>query len=137
MLFDQHPGGEGLGRIAGEHRDTGLGDDRTFVHGRGDEVDSAAMLGDAGFDTTVGDAFVAEVDRQVREDKPIWENKAYLPRPALADTDGPVTKFRKWASQFYAEGVVDSQDFYPPSDSYPAEDLGLSASQKYGSAPIA
>ena len=94
-------------------------------------------LGDAGFDTTVGDAFVAEVDRQVREDKPIWENKAYLPRPALADTDGPVTKFRKWASQFYAEGVVDSQDFYPPSDSYPAEDLGLSASQKYGSAPIA
>ena len=41
------------------------------------------------------------------------------------------------SSQFYAEGVVDSQDFYPPSDSYPAEDLGLSASQKYGSAPIA
>ena len=26
-------------------------------------------------------------------------------RPALADTDGPFTKFRKWASQFYAEGV--------------------------------
>jgi len=94
-------------------------------------------LGDAGFDTTVGDAFVAEVDRQVREDKPIWENKAYLPRPALADTDGPVTKFRKWASQFYAEGVVDSQVFFPPSDSCPAEGLGLFASQKYGSAPIA
>ncbi|MFN8052382.1 MAG: Rieske 2Fe-2S domain-containing protein [Acidimicrobiales bacterium] len=94
-------------------------------------------LGDDGFDSTVGDAFVSEVDRQVREDKPIWENKAYLPRPALADTDGPFTKFRKWASQFYAEGVVETQDLYPPQDSYPAEELGLSASQKYGSAPIA
>ena len=94
-------------------------------------------LGDEGFDTTVGEAFVSEVDRQVREDKPIWENKAYLPKPALADTDGPFTKFRRWASQFYAEGVIETQDYYPPQDSYPAEDLGLSASQKYGSAPIA
>jgi 3-ketosteroid 9alpha-hydroxylase-like protein len=23
--------------------------------------------------------------------------------PALADTDGPILKFRKWYSQFYAE----------------------------------
>jgi hypothetical protein len=23
--------------------------------------------------------------------------------PALADTDGPIVKFRKWYSQFYAE----------------------------------
>lgn len=94
-------------------------------------------LGDDGLDSTVGDAFVAEVDRQVREDKPIWENKAFLPRPALADTDGPFTKFRRWASQFYAEGVEATEELYPPDDSYPAEELGLSASQKYGSAPIA
>jgi len=93
-------------------------------------------LGDEGFNTTVGDAFVNEVDRQVREDKPIWENKAYLPRPALADTDGPFTKFRRWASQFYAEGVIETQEFYPPDRDYPAENLGLSASQKYGSQPI-
>ena len=93
--------------------------------------------GDSTLDSTVGDAFVAEVDRQVREDKPIWENKAYLPRPALADTDGPFTKFRRWASQFYAQGVeVDATAVYPPQGSFPAEDLGLSASQKYGSAPI-
>lgn len=92
---------------------------------------------DASFNSTVGEAFVNEVDRQVREDKPIWENKAYLPRPALADTDGPFGKFRRWASQFYAEGVEIDQDFYPPEDSYPAEDLGLSASQRYGSKPIA
>jgi nitrite reductase/ring-hydroxylating ferredoxin subunit len=93
-------------------------------------------LGDEGFNSTVGDAFVAEVDRQVREDKPIWENKAYLARPALADTDGPFTKFRKWAAQFYAEGVDQSELVYEPDETHPAEDLGLSASQRYGSAPI-
>jgi hypothetical protein len=94
-------------------------------------------LGDDGFSSTVGDAFVAEVDRQVREDKPIWENKAYLARPALADTDGPFTKFRKWAAQFYAEGVDQSELVYEPDETHPAEDLGQSASQRYGSAPIA
>jgi nitrite reductase/ring-hydroxylating ferredoxin subunit len=94
-------------------------------------------LGDSGIDTTVGDAFVAEIDRQVREDKPIWENKAYLPRPALADTDGPFTKFRKWASQFYAEEWEQTDAVYAPDESYPAVDLGLSASQRHGSAPIA
>lgn len=94
-------------------------------------------LGDDGINSTVGDAFVAEIDRQVREDKPIWENKAFIPRPALADSDGPFTKFRRWASQFYAEGVEVTEEVYPPDGSYPAEELDLSASQKYGSAPIA
>lgn len=94
-------------------------------------------LGDENLNSTVGDAFVAEVTRQVREDKPIWENKAFLPHPALADTDGPFTKFRRWASQFYAEGVVVTEDVYPPSKAYSVEELELSASQKYGSAPIA
>lgn len=94
-------------------------------------------LGDDALSSTVGDAFVAEIDRQVREDKPIWENKAYLTRPALADTDGPFTKFRKWASQFYAEGIDDSAVVYEPTDSYPAEPLEASASQRYGSNPIA
>lgn len=94
-------------------------------------------LGDDALSSTVGDAFVAEIDRQVREDKPIWENKAYLTRPALADTDGPFTKFRRWASQFYAEGIDDSAEVYEPTDSYPAEPLEASASQRYGSDPIA
>ena len=34
--------------------------------------------------------------------------------PALADTDGPFTKFRKWAAQFYAEPVGDERSVYPP-----------------------
>ena len=94
-------------------------------------------FGDAALDSTVGEAFVSEVDRQVREDRPIWENKAYLHRPALADTDGPIGKFRKWASQFYAEPIEVQDVLYAPDKQYPAEEMGLSASQKYGSAPIA
>ena len=94
-------------------------------------------LGDDALDSTVGDAFVNEVHNQVIQDTPIWENKAYLARPALADTDGPFTKFRKWASQFYAEGIDTSAEIYEPDGSYPAGEVGPTASQKYGSAPIA
>src|SRR3546814_10771299 len=54
-------------------------------------------MGDAETTRNVGNAFVREVDKQVLEDKPIWEHKAHLVRPALADNDGPFMKFRKWA----------------------------------------
>ena len=53
--------------------------------------------------STVADAFVAEINKQIREDTPIWEHKVFLPVPALADSDGPILKFRKWYAQFYAE----------------------------------
>ena len=93
---------------------------------------------DAEVNRTVGDLFVEEVHNQVIEDKPIWENKAFIPRPALADTDGPFTQFRRWASQFYADAYeVDPTGVYPPQDSYPAEATGQTASQRHGSAPIA
>lgn len=72
-------------------------------------------LGDARTTEGVGKAFADEVHKQILEDKPIWEHKAYLPRPALADTDGPFTKFRNWFAQFYAEGVDDDgRRLYPP-----------------------
>ena len=66
---------------------------------------------------------------------PIWQNKAYIARPALADTDVPFTKFRRWASQFYAEPVDDGADVYVPQDAYPFEPLET-ASRKYGSDPF-
>ena len=71
-------------------------------------------LGHAATTSAVGDAFVAEISQQIEEDLPIWNNKGYLVRPALADTDGPYMQFRKWASQFYAEGVDFGQNSYPP-----------------------
>jgi len=52
--------------------------------------------------SSVGKAFVDEVSRQLLEDKPIWEHKKFIERPALADTDGPFLQFRQWAAQFYA-----------------------------------
>lgn len=71
-------------------------------------------LGDEAATSTVGDAFVHEVTKQVEEDIPIWENKAFIPRPALADTDGPFMKFRKWASQFYVGDVDEGTDAWVP-----------------------
>lgn len=50
---------------------------------------------------SVAEAFTGMVNHQFTEDMVIWEHKAHLPTPALADTDGPIMKFRKWFSQFY------------------------------------
>ena len=71
-------------------------------------------MGDLETTQNVGKAFVNEVHKQVQEDRPIWEHKAHLVRPALADTDGPFMKFRKWCAQFYAEPVGDERLVYPP-----------------------
>jgi phenylpropionate dioxygenase-like ring-hydroxylating dioxygenase large terminal subunit len=71
-------------------------------------------MGDEATTRNVGNAFVREVDKQVLEDKPIWEHKAHLVRPALADNDGPFMKFRKWAAQFYAEPISDDRTVFPP-----------------------
>jgi phenylpropionate dioxygenase-like ring-hydroxylating dioxygenase large terminal subunit len=94
-------------------------------------------MGDEDTTRNVGRAFVAEVDKQLREDKPIWEHKAHLMRPALADNDGPFMKFRKWAAQFYAESdkAADERLVYPPPfwpdriDDAPAK---ATASARYG-----
>ncbi len=37
----------------------------------------------------------------VMQDVPIWENKRFMQRPALAEGDGPIGKFRQWTRQFY------------------------------------
>jgi nitrite reductase/ring-hydroxylating ferredoxin subunit len=49
----------------------------------------------------IGEAFVKEVNRQLTDDIPIWENKIYLESPNLCDGDGPIARFRRWAQQFY------------------------------------
>jgi len=93
-------------------------------------------LGDAATNSSVGKAFAAEVDKQFIEDMPIWEHKAHLVRPALADTDGPFMKFRKWYSQFYVDDISDDRTVFPPPywpekmDESPAK---ATASAKYGS----
>lgn len=41
-------------------------------------------------------------EHDVRQDFDIWQNKAYLEHPALAQGDGPIGRYRKWCRQFYA-----------------------------------
>jgi nitrite reductase/ring-hydroxylating ferredoxin subunit len=43
---------------------------------------------------------------QIKQDEPVWANKKYLRRPAIADGDGPIHAYRRWASQFYPEGAA-------------------------------
>jgi len=35
------------------------------------------------------------------QDFAIWENKIFRAQPALAEGDGPIAEFRRWAAQFY------------------------------------
>ena len=49
----------------------------------------------------IGIAFEKEVNRQLTDDITIWEHKRYKPNPILCDGDGPITRYRKWAKQFY------------------------------------
>jgi len=49
----------------------------------------------------IGKAYIAEIERQLEQDIPIWENKVFMDPPVLCDGDGPIGKFRKWCKQFY------------------------------------
>jgi hypothetical protein len=73
---------------------------------RADEVDVRfTMYHEAGDEMAakIGAGFSAEVERQLDQDIPIWEHKRYQPSPALAPSEKPITEFRRWARQFYAE----------------------------------
>jgi hypothetical protein len=58
-------------------------------------------LPDEGATRTVGLGFIEELARQVDQDIPVWENKAYLEQPFYGEHDGPIAAFRRWARQFY------------------------------------
>lgn len=66
-------------------------------------ADSAALrllprwLLDATLGALVMRGYVADVEQDI----PIWENKAYVDRPPLAQGDGPVGRYRSWTRQFY------------------------------------
>jgi phenylpropionate dioxygenase-like ring-hydroxylating dioxygenase large terminal subunit len=47
------------------------------------------------------DGYQREYTKDVSDDFHIWTNKTYVHPPALAQGDGPVIVYRKWAQQFY------------------------------------
>lgn len=51
----------------------------------------------------VGTAIIRDLEKQMGEDIPIWENKAYWKRPVLCDGDGKFGVYRKWMRQFFSE----------------------------------
>ena len=58
-------------------------------------------LGNDSATAGVGKAFIAEIERQLGQDIPIWEHKIMKMRPVLCDGDGPIGIYRRWAKQFY------------------------------------
>lgn len=51
----------------------------------------------------IGAAYIREIERQLEQDIPIWENKRHVKPPILCDGDGPIGKYRSWCKQFYTD----------------------------------
>jgi nitrite reductase/ring-hydroxylating ferredoxin subunit len=49
----------------------------------------------------IGRGLLAALAADARQDFDIWQNKRYLHPPALAQGDGPIGKYRTWATRFY------------------------------------
>jgi 3-ketosteroid 9alpha-monooxygenase subunit A len=56
-------------------------------------------------------AIIKDVNKQLDQDKVVWDRMRYVPNPIICDGDGPVPHFRKFYSRFYAagDGVPSSQ----------------------------
>jgi 3-ketosteroid 9alpha-monooxygenase subunit A len=50
---------------------------------------------------TDAESLASDLRKQMAEDNVIFDNKIHIADPALADGDGPIVPFRKWAAQFY------------------------------------
>ena len=57
----------------------------------------------------VGAAIIRDLEKQMAQDIPIWENKKYFDRPLLCDGDGKIGVYRKWLRQFFAEDAIRSR----------------------------
>ncbi len=42
----------------------------------------------------------------VSQDRRVWETKRHMPRPVIAEGDGPIGPYRRWAAQFLAGTAV-------------------------------
>jgi hypothetical protein len=58
--------------------------------------------------------------QDVGQDRRVWETKRHLPSPVLAEGDGPIGLYRRWARQFMQEPVTGDHRAAPPLDGAPA-----------------
>lgn len=48
-------------------------------------------------------AFIKEIEKQLEEDKPVWERKRHLDKYTLCDGDGPIAQIREYFNNFYVD----------------------------------
>lgn len=53
------------------------------------------------FDRMLLDRAFSAYLNDVQQDFLVWQHKQWVDRPALAQGDGPIARYRKWAAQFY------------------------------------
>jgi len=70
--------------------------DTSFAYTVDTEGDEKKALG-------VGAAIIRDLEKQMAEDIPIWENKKYYTRPLLCDGDGRFNVYRRWMRQFFSD----------------------------------
>jgi len=58
----------------------------------------------AGPGAGVAKAIIADVNKQMDQDKVVWDRIQYQPRPIICQGDGPIAKFRMYYARYYAEG---------------------------------
>jgi hypothetical protein len=78
----------------------------TPIDGETTDVSFAYTVNTAGDEKKargVGDAIIRDLEKQMSEDIPIWENKKYYAQPMLCDGDGPFGLYRRWMRQFFDE----------------------------------
>ena len=48
-------------------------------------------------------AIIRDVNKQLDQDKVIWDRMRFEPNPVICDGDGPIPQFRQWYSRYYAK----------------------------------
>ena len=74
--------------------------DVSFAYTVNTEGDEKKALG-------VGAAIIKDLEKQMSEDIPIWENKKYYEKPMLCDGDGQFGLYRRWMSQFFENATTE------------------------------
>lgn len=55
-------------------------------------------------------AIIADVNKQMDQDKVVWDRMRYEPNPIICDGDGPIPKFRQFYSRYYVSADETPQD---------------------------
>ncbi len=112
----------GLGmQVIEEH--SGLGSGYEFLHAtyitptEGDQVEMLQLYtvqraASAADTQRLHDQWGEVMAENLEKDIAIWNHKVYIDPPILAENDGPVGAFRRWAQQFYSrspQGVADGR----------------------------